>query len=64
MYHLLEFYIHHDSPLSCRVPARPRGGERALVDGEGESGSGGMEWVPLSMLFATYSSPREADRKQ
>lgn len=24
-YHLLEFYIHSDAPLSCRIPARPRG---------------------------------------
>ncbi|KAF8253063.1 hypothetical protein K440DRAFT_593659 [Wilcoxina mikolae CBS 423.85] len=52
MYHLLEFYIHHDSPLSCRVPARPRGGERALVNGEGDTGSGGVEWVPLIFAIA------------
>jgi hypothetical protein len=24
VYHLLEFYIHNDAPLTCRMPARPR----------------------------------------
>ncbi|KAI5816977.1 hypothetical protein BZA77DRAFT_233906, partial [Pyronema omphalodes] len=48
MYHLLEFYVHHDSPLSCRVRARPQGIHRALIETEeGDSGSGGIEWVPL-----------------
>ncbi|KAI9693094.1 MAG: hypothetical protein M1822_005089 [Bathelium mastoideum] len=23
LYHLLEFYVHNDAPLTCRVPARP-----------------------------------------
>src|SRR5664279_3503531 len=22
-FHLLEFYIHNDAPLSCRIPSRP-----------------------------------------
>ncbi len=51
MYHLLEFYIHQDSPLACRVPARPLGGDRVIEHektGEKEKGmEGGEEWVPL-----------------
>lgn len=57
MYHLLEFYVHHDSPLSCRVRARPQGSHRALIETEeGDSGSGGIEWVPLSMSSSVTRS--------
>ncbi|RPB26021.1 hypothetical protein L211DRAFT_866938 [Terfezia boudieri ATCC MYA-4762] len=45
LYHLLEFYVHADSPLSCRIPRRPPGGERDLLPSS--SSSGGEEWIPL-----------------
>ncbi|KAL7269028.1 hypothetical protein RUND412_008325 [Rhizina undulata] len=48
MFHLLEFYIHHDSPLTCRIPARPLGGERDLTGTE----TGGEEFVPLTFAIA------------
>ncbi|KAF8441867.1 hypothetical protein BGX38DRAFT_1250950 [Terfezia claveryi] len=45
LYHLLEFYVHADSPLSCRIPRRPPGGERDLPPSS--SSSDGEEWIPL-----------------
>ncbi|KAH8146634.1 uncharacterized protein LAJ45_09317 [Morchella importuna] len=52
MFHLLEFYVHHDSPLACRIPARPLGGGfdvgRVGVGGSVE----GAEWVPLVFSLA------------
>ena len=45
MYHLLEFYVHHDSPLSCRVRARPAGEGELIVAADGEEAGA---WVPLS----------------
>ncbi|CUS10833.1 unnamed protein product [Tuber aestivum] len=44
MFHLFEFYVHHDSPLACRVPARPLGGERDLEKKSEE------EYVPLGKV--------------
>ncbi|KAF8416988.1 hypothetical protein EV426DRAFT_707049 [Tirmania nivea] len=46
LYHLLEFYVHADSPLSCRIPRRPPGGERDLSPSSSSSSSG-EEWIPL-----------------
>ncbi|KAI9682706.1 MAG: hypothetical protein M1829_006693 [Trizodia sp. TS-e1964] len=41
-YHLLEFYIHNDAPLTCRIPSRPLiGGEHAI------SASPSAEYIPL-----------------
>ncbi|KAH0544264.1 hypothetical protein FGG08_001527, partial [Glutinoglossum americanum] len=37
-FHLLEFYIHNDSPLTCRIPARPYSEE--LQEGQ--------EYIPLT----------------
>ncbi|KAI5777790.1 hypothetical protein EDC01DRAFT_623613 [Geopyxis carbonaria] len=45
MYHLLEFYVHHDTPLSCRIPARPLGGE-------GVGGGEADTYVPLIFALA------------
>ncbi|PWW74345.1 hypothetical protein C7212DRAFT_359055 [Tuber magnatum] len=46
MFHLFEFYVHHDSPLACRVPARPLGGERDL------EGMSEEEYIPLVFALA------------
>ncbi|CAZ84711.1 unnamed protein product [Tuber melanosporum] len=46
MFHLFEFYVHHDSPLACRVPVRPLGGERDLEKKSDE------EYVPLVFALA------------
>ncbi len=46
-FHLLEFYVHSDAPLSCRLPARPPQqvevvGEKALA----------QEYIPLVFALA------------
>ncbi|KAK6509886.1 hypothetical protein TWF481_004613 [Arthrobotrys musiformis] len=43
-FHLWEFYIHNDSPLSCRVPARPLSGDRHIT---GDVGVEAGEWIPF-----------------
>ncbi|KAK6356659.1 hypothetical protein TWF718_000999 [Orbilia javanica] len=43
-FHLWEFYIHNDSPLSCRVPARPPSGDRHIT---GDVGVEDGEWIPF-----------------
>jgi len=60
MYHLLEFYIHHDSPLSVRVPARPRAAKgRLLTERENQEAEAWNGYFVYA--FATYSSTREAE---
>ncbi|CAJ0541541.1 Ff.00g081020.m01.CDS01 [Fusarium sp. VM40] len=46
-FHLLEFYIHSDAPLSCRVPARPA----AEIEVVGEK-LPAREYVPLVFALA------------
>jgi len=46
-FHLLEFYIHSDAPLSCRLPARPA----QHIDVIGETPYA-MEYVPLVFALA------------
>ncbi|SPN98404.1 uncharacterized protein DNG_01449 [Cephalotrichum gorgonifer] len=46
-FHLLEFYIHSDAPLSCRLPARPR----AQVDILNEP-QPAQEYIPLVFALA------------
>lgn len=46
-YHLLEFYIHNDAPLSCRLPARPR--QHATIVGEKLPD---QEYIPLVFAMA------------
>ena len=46
-FHLLQFYIHSDAPLSCRLPARPR----AQVTVVGETPPE-QEYVPLVFAMA------------
>ncbi|KAA8901787.1 hypothetical protein FN846DRAFT_780989 [Sphaerosporella brunnea] len=49
-YHLFEFYVHHDSPLSCRMRARPAGGRDTIVADTDETVS--EEWVPLIVALS------------
>ncbi|EPS40009.1 hypothetical protein H072_6190 [Dactylellina haptotyla CBS 200.50] len=44
VFHLWEFYIHNDSPLACRVPARPPNGDRPIT---GDVGVEAGEWIPF-----------------
>ncbi|KAF3939065.1 hypothetical protein ABW19_dt0208620 [Dactylella cylindrospora] len=44
IFHLWEFYIHNDSPLACRVPARPQTGDRQIT---GDVGVEAGEWIPF-----------------
>lgn len=46
MYHLFEFYIHHDSPLACRIPKTPLEGTFALT-GAGSKEQDAASYVPL-----------------
>ena len=51
-FHLLEFYIHNDAPLSCRIPSRPPahihpGGSEADIPAEFQ-----QEFVPLIFALA------------
>lgn len=53
LFHLLEYYLHADAPLFCRLPAgRPPGPEdhRARSVVEGSAGSGG--YVPFVLALA------------
>jgi len=43
-YHLWEFYVHHDSPMACRVPARPFTGDRSL---NAEPGAETNDYIPF-----------------
>ncbi|KAI5290914.1 hypothetical protein KEM54_000053 [Ascosphaera aggregata] len=33
LYHMLEFYVHHDVPLSCRLPSLPPAEKQKQIDG-------------------------------
>lgn len=62
MFHLLEFYIHHDSPLACRVPVRPLDGEFEVA----KVGAGGISengaYVPLGMFALLVVAPRSVTK--
>ncbi|KAI9821196.1 MAG: hypothetical protein M1827_003930 [Pycnora praestabilis] len=51
LFHLLEFYVHNDAPLTCRIPARPlnsQEGEKEITTAASTSSS--EEYIPL--IFA------------
>ncbi|KAH6612061.1 hypothetical protein C7974DRAFT_370437 [Boeremia exigua] len=59
LYHLLEFYIHSDAPLTCRVPSRPLGSTALAAFGvedaeaqEGALGSRSTAYTPLVVGLA------------
>jgi hypothetical protein len=47
LFHLLEFYIHNDAPLTCRLPARPAPTVTSIPGEEFE-----QEYVPLIFALA------------
>lgn len=53
LYHLLEFYVHNDAPLSCRLPSRPHG---VVLPGAGSTDAEDLvykdEYVPLTFALA------------
>ncbi|KAI9839250.1 MAG: hypothetical protein M1819_003244 [Sarea resinae] len=54
-FHLLEFYVHNDAPLTCRIPSRPLislTGEREIAPSTGSSSlaTADDEYIPL--IFA------------
>lgn len=59
-YHLLEFYIHSDAPLTCRLPARPpptvalhpESLEAKDIGGSTADGAEAQEYVPLIFALA------------
>ncbi|GAM84823.1 hypothetical protein ANO11243_028240 [Dothideomycetidae sp. 11243] len=46
-FHLLEYYVHNDSPFTCRVPARPLSTFSAAADPVEGQGSLSETYVPL-----------------
>ncbi|KIW05984.1 uncharacterized protein PV09_03168 [Verruconis gallopava] len=58
IYHLFEFYIHNDAPLTCRVPTNPSAGTgipRAHISGKARQGGLGQEeegYTPLVMALS------------
>jgi hypothetical protein len=46
-FHLLEFYIHSDAPLSCRLPARPAPHVEVVGEKQPE-----QEYIPLVFALA------------
>ncbi|GAB7351948.1 hypothetical protein MBLNU459_g2481t4 [Dothideomycetes sp. NU459] len=51
MFHLLEFYVHNDAPLTCRIPARPLPTipRKALDEPDPVEGQGSLseDYIPL-----------------
>jgi hypothetical protein len=58
IYHLLEFYIHNDAPLTCRIPSTASGLSQvpsAHISGKARSGGLGMEeegYTPLVIALS------------
>ena len=51
LYHLLEFYVHNDAPLTCRIPTHPFSPSEALSAGSSSSQSAPNDkYIPL--IFA------------
>ncbi|KAI9678259.1 MAG: hypothetical protein M1817_006204 [Caeruleum heppii] len=49
-FHLLEFYIHNDAPLTCRIPARPLSGGETEVTSSPSSTSD--DYIPIIFALA------------
>jgi hypothetical protein len=58
MYHLLEFYIHNDAPLTCRIPSSPPASGNvpsAHISGKARQGGLGQDeegYTPLVMALS------------
>jgi len=55
-FHLLEFYVHNDAPLTCRIPSRPRSSSTAQaasapdpIEGQGSLSD---DYIPLIVALA------------
>ena len=48
-FHLLEFYVHSDAPLSCRIPARPLTTTTDHTIGPSSATSRSDDYIPMSM---------------
>lgn len=56
LFHLLEFYIHNDAPLTCRVPSFPTTGTTpAMLSGEDKTGALGSESTSYTPLVIALS---------
>lgn len=56
LFHLLEFYIHNDAPLTCRVPSFPTQGlTPAKISGEDKAGALGSESTSHTPLVFALS---------
>ncbi|KAI9828506.1 MAG: hypothetical protein M1826_006043 [Phylliscum demangeonii] len=52
-FHLLEFYVHNDSPLTCRIPARPLTGEHGIAPVSASSeASNEADYIPLTFAIS------------
>jgi hypothetical protein len=52
LFHLLEFYIHNDAPLTCRVPLYPTQGATAeKISGQDKAGAMGSESTSYTPLI-------------
>ncbi|KZF25429.1 hypothetical protein L228DRAFT_280671 [Xylona heveae TC161] len=57
-FHQLEFYVHNDAPLTCRIPTRPLPGldsEREISSPSSSSSSGGSSSSSTSSADDTYT---------
>jgi len=56
LFHLLEFYIHNDAPLTCRVPSFPTTGlTAASISGEDKAGALGSQSTSYTPLIFALS---------
>jgi len=56
LFHLLEFYIHNDAPLTCRVPSFPTTATTsAMISGEDKTGALGSENTAYTPLVIALS---------
>ncbi|KAI5280934.1 hypothetical protein KEM52_004031, partial [Ascosphaera acerosa] len=57
LYHILEYYVHHDVPLSCRVPSVPETSGGSAQDGDGSASNAGTRpgtsspYTPLTLAL-------------
>jgi len=56
LFHLLEFYIHNDAPLTCRIPSFPTTGlTAASISGEDRAGALGSQSTSYTPLIFALS---------
>ena len=54
LYHLLEYFVHNDVPLTCRVPAYPLQSGLVAVTGtsaQEDAGTSSSAWTPLTIAL-------------